>query len=87
MRLMFEVYGEDPEFIFNEVRKLGCRYVEIDGGQAADRVDLDRGRFPRRVARRSQADSAIVDRLVLVPGVEKQLKAGHRTCAPRRGQR
>ena len=24
---IFQVYGEDPEFIFNEVRKLGCRYV------------------------------------------------------------
>ena len=65
----FQVYGEDPEFIFNEVRKLGCRYVEIDG----ERVDLT-----EHVPEALPGDPkliAVVDRLVLVSGVEKQLKA------------
>ena len=65
----FQVYGEDPEFIFNEVRKLGCRYVEID----AERLDLT-----EHVPEALPGDPkliAVVDRLVLVPGVEKQLKA------------
>ncbi|MDE0179258.1 MAG: excinuclease ABC subunit UvrA, partial [Gammaproteobacteria bacterium] len=66
---IFQVYGEDPEFIFNEVRKLGCRYVEVDD----QRIDLT-----ETVPEALPGDptlTAVVDRLVLVPGVEKQLKA------------
>ena len=66
---VFQVYGEDPEFIFNEVRKLGCRYVDVDG----DRVDLTDA-VPDALPGDPKL-SAVVDRLVLVPGVEKQLKA------------
>ena len=65
----FQVYGEDPEFIFNEVRKLGCRYVEID----AERIDL--AEHVPEVLPGDPKLIAVVDRLVLVPGVEKQLKA------------
>ena len=66
---IFQVYGEDPEFIFNEVRKLGCRYVEID----AERIDLTEN-VPEALPGDPRL-TAVVDRLVLVPGVEKQLKA------------
>ena len=66
---IFQVYGEDPEFIFNEVRKLGCRYVDIDG----ERVDLT-DTVPDTLPGDPKL-SAVVDRLVLVAGVEKQLKA------------
>ncbi len=66
---IFQVYGEDPEFIFNEIRKLGCRYVDIDG----ERVDLT-DTVPDTLPGDPKL-SAVVDRLVLVPGVEKQLKA------------
>ena len=66
---IFQVYGEDPEFIFNEVRKLGCRYVDIDD----QRVDLTDD-VPEALPGDPKL-SAVVDRLVLVPDVEKQLKA------------
>ena len=66
---IFQVYGEDPEFIFNEVRKLGCRYVDVDD----DRVDLTET-VPEALPGDPKL-TAVVDRLVLVPGVEKQLKA------------
>ena len=66
---IFQVYGEDPEFVFNEVRKLGCRYVDIDG----DRTDLTET-VPDALPGDPKL-SAMVDRLVIVPGVEKQLKA------------
>ena len=67
---IFQVYGEDPEFIFNEVRKLGCRNVEVDG----ERIDLAED-VPDALPGDPKL-SAVVDRFVLVPGVEKQLKAG-----------
>ena len=66
---IFQVYGEDPEFIFNEIRKLGCRYVDIDG-ERVDLTDVVPDTLPG-----DPKLSAVVDRLVLVPGVEKQLKA------------
>ncbi len=66
---IFQVYGEDPEFIFNEARKLGCRYVEVDG----ERIDLTET-VPEALPGDPKL-TAVVDRLVLVPGVEKQLKA------------
>ena len=79
---IFQVYGEDPEFIFNEVRKLGCRFVDIhhaDSKTAADsklsvRIDLAEN-VPDALPGDPKL-SAVVDRFVLVPGVEKQLKAG-----------
>ena len=66
---IFQVYGEDPEFIFNEARKLGCRYVDVD----AERIDLTEN-VPEAL-RGDPKLTAVVDRLILVPGVEKQLKA------------
>ena len=71
---IFQVYGEDPEFIFNEVRKLGCRYVDIDDGQAPVRIDLAEN-VPDALPGDPKL-STVVDRFVIVPGVEKQLKAG-----------
>ena len=49
---IFQVYAEDPEFIFNEVRKQGCRYVDIDH----ERIDL-RQCGSRYSLRRSPYDS------------------------------
>ena len=66
---IFQVYGEDPEFIFNEVRKLGCRFVDVD----AERIDLTET-VPEALPGDPKL-TAVVDRLILVPGVEKQLKA------------
>ncbi|MCY3813545.1 MAG: excinuclease ABC subunit UvrA [Gammaproteobacteria bacterium] len=72
---IFQVYGEDPEFIFNEIRKLGCRYVDIDAdGKPPVRIDLAEN-VPDTLPGDPKL-STVVDRFVLVPGVEKQLKAG-----------
>ena len=67
---IFQVYGEEPSFIFNEVRKLGCRYVDIDG----ERVDLA-DEVPDALPGDPKL-SALVDTLEIGPTVEKQLKAG-----------
>ena len=66
---VFQVYGEAPEFIFNEVRKLGCRYVDIDG----ERLDLTE-QVPDALPGDPKL-SALVDQLVIGAGVERQLKA------------
>ena len=66
---IFQVYGEAPEFIFNEVRKLGCRYVDIDG----ERLDLT-DEVPDALPGNPKL-SALVDQLVIGADVERQLKA------------
>ena len=66
---IFQVYGETPEFIFNEVRKLGCRYVDIDG----ERIDLTE-EVPDALPGDPKL-TALVDQLVIAPDVERQLKA------------
>ena len=67
---IFEVYGETPEFLFTEVRKQGCRHVEIDG----ERMDLNED--PPDALPPGARMSALVDRFVVAPDVEKQLNAG-----------
>ena len=66
---IFQVYGETPAFIFNEVRKLGCRYVDVDG----ERIDLTE-EVPDALPGDPKL-SALVDQLVIGPDVERQLKA------------
>ena len=73
---IFQVYGEDPEFIFNEVRKLGCRYVDIHHADSKQPVRIDLAENVPDALPGDPKLSAVVDRFVLVPGVEKQLKAG-----------
>ena len=66
---IFQVYGETPAFIFNEVRKLGCRYVDVDG----ERIDLTE-EVPDALPGDPKL-SALVDQLTIAPDVERQLKA------------
>ena len=73
---IFQVYGEDPEFIFNEVRKLGCRYVDIDHADGKPPVRIDLAETVPDALPGDPKLSTVVDRFVIVPGVEKQLKAG-----------
>ena len=73
---IFQVYGEDPEFIFNEVRKLGCRHVDIDEAGDGPPVRIDLAETVPDALPGNPKLSAVVDRFVLAPGVEKQLKAG-----------
>ena len=73
---IFQVYGEDPEFIFNEVRKLGCRYVDIDSTDGKPPVRINLAENVPDALPGDPKLTAVVDRFVIVQGVEKQLKAG-----------
>ncbi len=64
---VFKVHGEDWTYLLDDVRQRGYRWVRVDGelhdiGQA---IDLDEDR--------SYAISAVVDRYVVRPGIEKQV--------------
>ena len=66
---IFQIPGEEPKFLFTEVRKQGCRTVIID----EERVDLT-----EQVPEFLDGDpklTAVVDKLTLSRTVEKQLKA------------
>src|SRR5262249_37844176 len=67
---VFEVYGEDLDFVFTEVRKKGCRELIIDG----TRVDLSSDATIADETRVTQMD-AVVDRLVVKRQHEKAIKA------------
>ena len=66
---VFPVYGEDLELVFNEVRKQGCRHIYIDDQlyDLSDKTPVDPESRPKM--------EAVVDRIVITPTVEKQLKA------------
>ena len=76
---VFKVYGEDLNFVFNEVRKKGCRRMIIDG----ELVDLANKAITSEDAEESDGTSAddvknmdaIVDRLIVSPKHEKAIKA------------
>jgi excinuclease ABC subunit A len=64
---VFKVHGEDWTYLLDDVRQRGYRWVRVDGelhdiGQA---IDLDEDR--------SYAISAVIDRYVVGPGIEKQV--------------
>ena len=65
---LFQIYGEDASVLFTEVRKQGCRSVIVDG----EHIDLSE-EVPEVVESDAQM-TAIVDKFVLVEGIEKQLK-------------
>ena len=67
---IFLVYGEEPSFIFTEIRKQGCRSAIING----ERVDLT-DEVPELVASDSHL-RAVVDTFTITEDIEKQLKAG-----------
>ena len=67
---IFLVYGEEPSFIFTEVRKQGCRSAIIDG----ERVDLT-DEVPQMVGNESHL-RAVVDTFTISDDIDKQLKAG-----------
>lgn len=63
---VFEIYGEDYDFLFTEIRKKGYRYIRIDDQamDLADQIELDE----------SQAHQmeVIVDTLIIKKGREKE---------------
>jgi len=64
---VFEVYGEDLDFVLTEVRKKGCRWLVADGR----RVDL----AAQHGLEKAGVMDAVVDRLVVGPAHEKALRA------------
>ena len=66
---VFPVHGEDLELVFNEVRKQGCRHIYIDDKpyDLSDKTPIDPESRPKM--------EAVVDRIVITPAIEKQLKA------------
>jgi excinuclease ABC subunit A len=67
---VFKLYGEDLDVLFTEIRKQGCRRLIIDGKEhdLADELDLD--------ASQVKELEVIVDRFIIDPTIEKQLRAG-----------
>ena len=67
---VFPYYNEELDVLFNQVRKQGCRRVLIAGKltDLADELEMD--------AEDVGDIDVIVDRFVLAPDVDKQLKAG-----------
>jgi excinuclease ABC subunit A len=65
-----KLYGEDLDVLFNEIRKQGCRRLVIDGKEhdLADELDMD--------ASQVKDLEVIVDRFIVDPAIEKQLRAG-----------
>jgi excinuclease ABC subunit A len=67
---VFEVYGEELDFVFTDLRKKGVRRLIIDGKTVdlATTLDLDEGKVRHM--------DAIVDRFVVHRKHEKAIKAG-----------
>ncbi|MDB4892589.1 MAG: Excinuclease subunit [Gemmatimonadetes bacterium] len=67
---VFKVYGEELEFVFNELRKKGSRRLIIDGKMVdiSKEVDVDDAKVRNM--------DAIVDRLIVGRQHEKAIKAG-----------
>jgi excinuclease ABC subunit A len=67
---VFPYYDEELEVLFTDIRKQGCRRVLIDGKlvDLSDELDLDESQVGDM--------DVIVDRFVIGPDVEKQIKAG-----------
>ncbi len=65
---VFKIYGEDYDFLFAEIRKKGYRRLLIDGAMTdiSEEIDLDETI--------DHEMEVIVDRFVIKPGIEKQLK-------------
>ena len=66
---VFRVYGEELDFVFNEVRKKGCRRLIIDGKlvDLSAAVDVDESAVHDM--------DAVVDRLIVAPRHERAIKA------------
>ncbi len=71
---VWKIYGEDYEFLFNEVRKSGSRKVAIDGirKDLTQTIEIDEEAAPEI--------DVIVDRIVIAKGSEKSAKASVEAC-------
>ena len=65
---VFEIYGEETEVLLNEVRRKGCRRLIVDGALCDLAEELELDLLP------GTPMSAVVDRLVVDPAMEKQIR-------------
>jgi excinuclease ABC subunit A len=67
---VFKQYGEDLDFVLNEIRKKGCRILIVDGNPVdiSKEIDLDETKI--------RDMDAIVDRFIVSRKHEKAIKAG-----------
>ncbi len=64
---VFKIHGEDWDYLLDDVRQRGYRWVRVDGKlhDTSQAIDLDEERVYRI--------SAVIDRYVVQPGIEKQV--------------
>jgi excinuclease ABC subunit A len=67
---VFQVYGEELDFVFTEIRKKGCRELVVDGTRldTSAEISLDEAEVKDM--------DTVVDRFVVGPQHEKAIKAG-----------
>src|SRR5688500_2157799 len=82
---VFEVYGEDLDFVFTEVRKKGCRRLIVDGKplDISDYIESDQSKADAaehpddmRSSITASVIDAVVDRFIVSRKHEKAIKAG-----------
>jgi excinuclease ABC subunit A len=67
---VFQVYGEELDFVFTELRKKGCRKLIVDG------KPVDLSGEPELDESKIKSMEAVVDRFIVKRAHEKQIKAG-----------
>jgi excinuclease ABC subunit A len=67
---VFKVYGEELDFVFTELRKKGCRRLNVNGKPVDISVEIDLDESTVRDM------DAVVDRLIVGRKHEKAIKAG-----------
>jgi excinuclease ABC subunit A len=82
---LFNVYGEDLDYVFTEVRKKGCRRLIVDGKplDISDYIETDKSQSGRAESPEDMSSSitatvidAVVDRFLVSRKHEKAIKAG-----------
>jgi len=82
---VFNVYGEDLDYVFTEVRKKGCRRLIVDGKplDISDYIETDKSQSGRAESPEDMSSSitatvidAVVDRFLVSRKHEKAIKAG-----------
>ena len=80
---VFRIYGEELDVVFTEVRKMGCRWLVIDGTRVdlSDKTEPDgedageRGSSTGVATKKAPRMEAIVDRVIVGRQHEKAIKA------------
>ena len=71
---VFKIYGEDYEYLFDDIRTKGCRHVRIDGVEhdISEEIELDQDK--------EYDIQVIVDKFFIKKDIDKQVLAALETC-------